>query len=333
MPPEQEHIPAQIPPAAVQPPAVVEHKILWVAFALVGLMLFFAGTYFFLYQESVPQALTVGENQEIASSTAAQPAAPILNGYVYFEYFNTNTWTEDDNGLVTTLKYFDVTSSTTKNLIELSDSKGQAYPASLFSVYRNTIYFVDAAGRLTAIDATDLTRTRTIAIGLEPGEFVSDYLFDGDRLYYLAGPFCNSYRAICNNTFRSVEMGTGEVRTIATGIDKAYIAGFDAARANLYFSWGWGDAGCHATKVSGWNLATNKVSDVRSFSGCAEEPGTDIEAIRKQEKEFFDALAPKKTDADHLIWNGSIFSQPLDSIESKQPELDSSKSYETIQVY
>jgi hypothetical protein len=244
-------------------------------------------------------------------SSQKQAAAYTTDGYMYFEFFSTQEKTLNDNGILVILKLHDTVTSTTRDLIKFSGAKDAIDPASLLSLYNNTVYLVDAVGQLSTVDA-NLTQTSAVSIGLQPGEFVSDYVFDGSFLYYLAGPFCNEYKAICDGTLRAVDMTSGKVRTLATHIDKDSIAGFDTTHANLYFSDRIADGGCYAALISELNLATNTLSALPAFDWCADDP--DRDQLEKEESDFFGRLVPKRAEVDYLQWNGNIFQKPATDI-------------------
>lgn len=287
---------------------------------IIAILLVVGGVYIYIQNTQENYSEVVGLNTQ--TTPIIQTSDSQTSGTIYFEYLNTNLVSANDNGLFVTLKIHDNVASTTRELITFSGAKNGVYPASLFSLYRNNIYFVNKTGQLSVVDQ-NLMQVRNAPVVLRSGEFVSDYLFDGDWLYYLAGPFCNEYKAACDGTLRVFNLKTEKTLDIASHIYKRNIAGFDATHSNLIFSEGFGDAGCQSATFSKLNLSTAAISELPSFSWC--EGDKDVDSIVSTKNNFLAGLVPKRTNVNHLQLVQGILQKPVDTIENDD--------WLTIQVY
>ncbi len=290
---------------------ISEHINFRVLIILLSIATISSISYFSIQKNSASKISPPGETKQT-------PVVAKTDSYVYLEYLNTNTYGGVDNGLVMTLKIHDNIASTTKNLITFRGAEDMILPASLFSLYRNTIYFVNEKGQLSAINPS-LTEVHVIPVALSSEEFISDYLFDGDSLYYLAGPFCNMYKGRCDGTLRVFNLKTEKTLEIVRHINKNLIAGFDITHSSIFFVSYFGDAGCMGLKLSEFNLFTHIEKEESSFHWCYDE----VDNTRIESTNFLNSLTPKRIKVRQLQLSGNVLQNPtkIDDPELSEPEV------------
>ncbi len=242
----------------------------------------------------------VQKSNEPEKTTETQPEltpASLADGYVYVEYENLNDPSQGDNGLRVRLKVDDTATKTTTTVVTFAGAQDLVVPASQFALYRNVLYFLNAQGKLMTIDI-EKGKVNPVPLQLKTGEFISDYLFDGDNVYYLAGPFCNFYMAECDNTLRVTNLISQQTQDIVSHITKREMAGFDPSHTKLYISYSVGDAGCYSNSVIGINIQSKTVSDEPGFGGCSDDGNFDQE--QRAEAAFFASLSPKIKNVNRL---------------------------------
>jgi hypothetical protein len=237
-----------------------------------------------------------------ASTTANTPQTTVPSPLVYFQYTNTNDLSGGDNGLREDLMKKDFSTGLDSALMTFKGAKDDVYPVSHISLYKNNLYFINRSGALNKLDAK-LNELTNPEIGLQAGEFVSDYLFVDNILYYLAGPFCDTYRGECHNSLRSVELSSGQVETLYTDLSSSVIGGLNGEKTKLYFFDGFGDAGCMAEYKTEFDLAAKTSVTFPQISLCEED--SDYDQKEKAIKDFHDALVPKKSTTRFMSWDGS----------------------------
>lgn len=239
--------------------------------------------------------------------------ASLGEAYVFFNYENLNARGTNDNGLRLTLVAQSTSASTTMALFSFPIvGENLHYPGTHISYYQGDFYYISGTGALMRL--SDLTTAEPLAIGLKEGEEVSSYLFDGGRLFYLAGPFCNMYMGKCDGTLREVMLSTGAVRDIASHIPHNTIAGLSGDRQSLFVQKDFGDAGCFSTRISRIALASGEMEERPVIGACAGDiPDEEFESLVAEARGFSATLQPKRVKADHLLWTGSAFVVPASS--------------------
>ena len=226
-----------------------------------------------------------------------QPPETNRKEVLYFGYTNTNSNSNEDNGLEVRLKKMDLSTRVSTELLFFSGAKGNVYPASNYTFHRQTFYFVDKDGQLRSVDK-NFTGTSLVGVPLEKGQFISDYMIQDDVVYYLAGPFCAVYEGVCNNTLRSMSVKTGTTSTLLKGIKESSIAGFSGDGNSIILSWRIADAGCGRSSFSIISLIKKSVTRNDSFGWCSDELETEGEL--KKYAEFVKNIHPNASTTRYI---------------------------------
>jgi hypothetical protein len=282
-----------------------------------------------------PQQVTEISYVTSTSSSKALPThTPIINkkGIVYFQYTNTNNWKEEDNGLEIALKFMEASSSQSEELIHMSGAKGSIYPASNFVYHDQVIYFIDKEGMLNKVTGSDISNASKINLSLKQEEFVSDFFIQGDIIYYLSGPFCNTYMGICDNTLKTFNTISGTSTELATNLKENSISGFSLNGNKIILSKGSGDAGCAWQSFLTFDLLQKLIVSTDNFNWCFDEKGTE-EELKKKEM-FETTIYPKATTTQYLQFtNGKLMPKKNTSILDLITPKDGRSSLELMRVY
>lgn len=207
------------------------------------------------------------------------------NGIVYFEYENTNTSYYGDNGLVVRLKSVDLDRLIFKDLFFFDGAEEEIHPASNYAYHDGILYFVDKYGELNEIDAS-LTGYNRINLYLNSTEYVSDFFIKDNVVYYLAGPFCNFYRAHCNNSLRAFNMVSGTSTVFIRNMRENYIRGLDAAGSKIFLWIGGGDAGGSQETFVTFDLIKNEILAEDEFVFDYDQDEEDVRAEEEKRNKF-----------------------------------------------
>lgn len=247
--------------------------------------------------------------ETVATSTSAHKSkvldiTNVTKGYLYF-FYQYQDLAEAPEPFSITLRFYHEDKGTYTDIKRYSERSGMDYPASNFTFFNNNLYLINGSGSLVTIrkDYSD----EVVPVDLRPGEYISDYLFDDDKVYYLAGPYCGDYMGICNNALRVYSYTTDTTTSLAYNLGEGRLSGFNNDHTKLYLEKNFADAGYFLADFEIFNFKTNATEDGPLFEGSVEIPSSanQVEAY----KNFASSLVPKITDTDALRWNGASFEQ------------------------
>ncbi len=253
----------------------------------------------------------------------------------YFVYTNTNSAINKDNGIEVRLKSMDLSTKKSEELLYLSGAKGSVYPASNYTFHGQKFYFIDKDGHLVTV-GNNFKTVSLVDLHLEKGEYVSDYLLQGDVIYYLAGPFCAEYEGQCNNTLRSIHTKNGTTTTFFKGIKESSISGFSLDGNSIFLSWLSGDAGC--TKATFLTISLMKKNAIgnNSFGWCFGE--FEAEGDNEKYDEFVKNIYSNATTTNYIVAGREVqFNEddkkvidlitPVETVENSYSSLEFIKAY------
>jgi hypothetical protein len=169
-------------------------------------------------------------------------------------------------------------------------------------------------------------RIEEVPTGIRRNEYISSYIFDGEQLYYLAGPFCDTYGGECDGTLRVADMDTGKVREITHHVTYAALDGFDASRMYAYVSNYRGDAGCFSISRARIDLRTGHHNDLPGYGGCSDEDEAAADAQTAAYEAFLDTLVPQLESVNRLTWDNGL-------LKNLSPVTDLPEVWNYISVY
>jgi len=123
----------------------------------------------------------------------------------------------------------------------------------------DTLYYVGTDGMLRMLALFDTHEPVMIALDLPDGDLVNDFYVYDTTLYYLAGAWCQNYKATCDLSLYSYDIGTGDHKLLAEGIASRVIVGFSDELDALYLAYTEGDAGYSWGSYSRYNAEDGRV--------------------------------------------------------------------------